>query len=97
MLAMMSKTTEKNVTVEMSPNAEDGDGDVQEGEEKVLKGGKCFPMSAQVRLVSGEMKGMGGVKAGGEVHIGNGRYTQVFVWTNRKREGNWRFIQIVTA
>lgn len=94
--AMVLETPESNVAVKMSPNV--ADGDVQEGEEQlVAKGGMCFPMSAQVRLVSGEMKEMGDVKTGDEVHVGNGRYAQVFAWTHRKREGKWRFIRIVTA
>ncbi len=60
-------------------------------------GADCFPGNADVELKSGETIKMASLKIGDEVSIGNGQYSEVFMFTHRLPAMHTEFLQVTTA
>lgn len=58
----------------------------------------CFPESATVGLEGGGRKRMDEVRVGDRVSVGNGEYSDVFMWThNQKTDEPYPFVRLETA
>lgn len=84
-----------------SPDAnggEDGDGEPDDGETDELGDGDvCFPGSATVRVEGGGRRRMRDVRVGDRVHVGNGIYSPIFLFTHRAPTARFQFVRLNTA
>jgi Hint module len=66
------------------------------GEAKV-NDGACFPADAILLLESGETKRMDELAVGDSVHIGNGEYSRIFMFTHKAADHAGQYVQLTTA
>jgi hypothetical protein len=59
--------------------------------------GSCFPADAQVLLECGGLKRMDALQIGDRVHVGNGKFSQVFMFTHRVADTRQQFVTIKSA
>ncbi len=57
----------------------------------------CFPASARVDLRSGPSVRMDELSIGDEVHVGQGKYSTVFMFTHKDGAASHRFVRIIGA
>lgn len=66
----------------------------EEPEETSESDRSCFPGSATVRLLNGQVERIGAVKTGDEVHVGDGKYDRIFGWTHHSEQVRGTFVRI---
>lgn len=56
----------------------------------------CFPGSSTVQLEDGAVKRMDSVVVGDRVHVGGGKYSEVFFFTHKQKLASYEFIDLLT-
>jgi len=56
----------------------------------------CFPSSATVELEDGTKRSMSQVRVGDRVHVGGGKFSDIFAFTHRDPQSPQRFIRLTT-
>lgn len=98
------KTSEKKSSEKTSSEKKSRGEDGGEGTEKNASAGKknsdsgsCFPAAAMVGLEDGMSKEMRYLKLGDRVKVGHGAFSDVYMFTHKLSEGQFEFIEIITA